>query len=261
MALPKAVLCLLGDEPADHPAEAELRSTGFATFAITWKELDAVQNGWIQLLPPLDDPTVVAWAVAGRPGDFTASVRSKIALLTLGLERKAPPATAFVLTGEGEMPDVPHAMSHIRIFRREGKFAAKLLVAKARPQPLAPLPFYVKPHLDPLTGIWLEVAPPGAETWDGFMIGVTLAEITAFGVGPRGAVPSRSVLRYPLRGIEGTVGETPFQACAAQNGLSPEVSCYLRLDGAPGLVLCLEYPNGETEAATAGRTPVQLELV
>jgi hypothetical protein len=106
MALPKAVLCLLGDEPADPTEEAVIRSTGFATFSITWKELDAVPNGWIQLLPPLDDPTVAAWAVAGRPGDFTASVRSKIALLTLGLERQAPPATAFVLTGEGEMGDL-----------------------------------------------------------------------------------------------------------------------------------------------------------
>jgi hypothetical protein len=93
------------------------------------------------------------------------------------------------------------------------------------------------------------------------MIGVTLAEITAFGLGPRGAVPSRSVLRYPLRGIEGTVGETPFQACAAKNRLSPDVSCYLRLDGAPGLLLCLEYPDREAETTTAGRAPLQLELV
>ncbi len=74
MALPKAVLCILGDEPAghtrdgtvDHPVEAALRSVGFATFAIAWKELDAQPNGWIQLLPPLDDPTVVAWAIAGK---------------------------------------------------------------------------------------------------------------------------------------------------------------------------------------------------
>ncbi|MDR2076623.1 MAG: hypothetical protein LBP61_06810, partial [Desulfovibrio sp.] len=55
------------------------------------------------------------------------------------------------------------------------------------------------------------VAPPGAETWDGFMIGVTLAEITAFGLGPRGAVPSRSVLRYPLRGIKGTVCQSALK--------------------------------------------------
>lgn len=260
MALPKAVLCILGDEPADHPVEAELRSVGFATFSITWKELNSQQNSWIQILPPLDDPAVIAWVIAGKPGDFTDEVRSKIALLTLAMERKNPPATALVLTGEGEIQDVPYAMSHIRIFRHTQKYAVKLMVAKARPQPFMPLPFHAKAHLDPLIGAWLEVAPPDNEKWDGFMAGVTQAKVIAFGVGPRGAIPARSTLRYPQLGIEGTVGDLPFSACAAKNELASDVSCYMRLDGAPNHILCTEYPD-EDRPENVGRPPVQLELV
>lgn len=260
MALPKAVLCILGDEPAEHPAEDELRSVGFATFSITWKELEAEQNGWTQILPPLDDPTVVAWAIVGKPEDFTDSVRSKVALLTLAMKRQAPPATAFIVIGDGDIRDVPYALDHIQIYRNTEKFAVKLLVAKVKPQVRAPLPFHVKAHLDPLIGVWLEVAPPVGETWDGFMAGVTNAEVVAFGVGPGGVIPRKAILHYPILGINGQIGDVPFNACAAKNTLSPEASCFMRLNGAPGNVICLDYPEEDPSAQKGKRTPVQVEL-
>lgn len=259
MALPKAVVCILGNEPADHPVEDELRSVGFATFSITWKELEAEQSGWTQILPPLDDPTVVAWAIVGKPEDFTESVRSKIALLTLAMGRQTPPATAFIVVGDGDVQDVPHTMGHIRIFRQTEKFAVKLLVAKVKLQPRPPLPLFLKAHLDPLIGAWLEVAPPDNETWDGFMAGVTHAEPVAFGVGPRGTIPKKSTLQYPILGIKGMIGDAPFNACAARNTLSSEDSCFMRLEGVPGAVVCTEYPD-ENPGQKAERAPIQVEL-
>lgn len=261
MALPKAVLCILSDEPADHPAEAALRSVGFATFSITWKELDAHPNGWAQLLSPLDDPAVIAWAIVGTPGDFTEAIRSKIAMLTFAMEREMPPATALVLTRDGDFQDVPHAMGHIHIYRHTQNYAAKLMAAKLKPRPFTPLPFYVKAHLDPLIGAWLEVAPPDNEKWDGFMIGVTKAKVVSFGVGSRGMIPSKSILRFPLLGIEGSIGASPFSACAAKNKLSPEISCYMRLDGDPATVFCAEYPDEDRPEGHIERLPTHLELV
>ncbi|MDR0477616.1 MAG: hypothetical protein LBH14_06740 [Desulfobulbaceae bacterium] len=261
MALPKAVLCILGDEPADYAAEAELRAVGFATFSITWKELNAQENGWIQILPPLDDPTVVAWVLAGKTGDFTDEVRAKVALLTLAMQRNCPPVTAFVLTEEGDIADVPYAMNHIQIYRHTRKYAVKLMVAKAKPQPFTALPFHAQAHLDPLIGAWLEIAPPAGVTWPGFMAGVTNAEISAFGVGPRGVLPVKSTLQFPMLGIKGELGEKPFSACAAKNTLSDGASCYMRLNGTPGLVFCAEYPDEDKPEQHSGRSPVQLEFV
>lgn len=262
MALPKAVLCILGEEPADdHPAEAELRSVGFATFSIPWKELGAQQNGWIQILPPLNDPTVNAWVIVGKPADFTDQMRSQIALLTLAMTRQHPPLTAFVLTGEGEFHDVPFMLNHVQIYGKNKKYAAKLMASRARPAQFEALPFHVKAHLDPLIGAWLEVGPPEGDVWAGFMAGVTLAEVVAFGVGPRGKLPKGSTLHFPQLGIQGQLGETPFSACAAKNTLSSEASCYLRLDGLPGLVFSSEYLEEEQTTAEQKRLPVQLELI
>jgi hypothetical protein len=261
MTLPKAVLCILGDEPAEHTAEAELRSVGFATFAITWKELDAQPNGWIRILPPLDDPTVNAWILVGKPSDFTGAIRSKIAMLTLALTRKKPPLTAFVLTDEGTFDDVPYALNHVQIFGSNKKYAARLMAARMRPADFQNLPFHVRAHLDSLIGAWLEIGPSGTDVWPGFMVGVTLAEIVAFGVGPRGVLPKTSALQFPQLGIKGTLGETPFSACAAKNDLTAEVSCYMRLEGFPGLVFCTDYLDDDPDFAGSKRSPVQLELL
>ena len=270
MTLPKAVLCVLGDEPAGHPVESELRSVGFATFSITWKELNAQQNGWIQILPPLDDQTVVAWVLAGKAQDFTDEVRSRVAFLTLAMHRDCPPVTAFVLTdagdssdisNPGDLMDMPQVMSHIQIYCHTQKYAAKLMVAKAKLQPFPNLPFYAKTHLDPLIGAWLEIAPPPDATWQGFMAGVTKAEISAFGVGPRGVLPVKCALQFPMLGIKGDFGEQPFSACAAKNELSAAVSCYMRLDGAPGLVFCTEYPDESKPDRQGDQRYIQLEFV
>lgn len=261
MTLPQAILCILGDEPPEHFVEKDLQSIGFALFTVTWKELETQPNGWIQILQPLDDSAVTAWVIVGKAADFTESVRAKIAMLTLALKRKTPPATAFVVTDDEEIGDVPYAMNHIHIYRRTEKYAAKLLVAKVKPEPLSPLHFHVKAHLDPLVGAWLEVGPPDDEKWDGFMIAVTHAEIIGFGIGPRGIIPAKAQLEFPILGIEGTLGDLPFSACAAKNELTPEISCYMRLDGTPGNVLCLDYPDDDSAAIHPGRPPVQLELI
>lgn len=261
MALPQAVLFILGDESLGHPVEAELRAVGFAPFPVTWKELDAYPNAWIQILEPLDDPGVVAWVIVGKAADFTESVRAKVAMLTLALRRKNPPATAFVLTdGEG-FEDVPYAMNHIHIYRPGQKYAAKLLVTTIKPQSFSPLHFHVKAHVVPLVGAWLEVGPPDDETWYGFTAAVTHAKIVGFGIGPRGAIPKKSKLQFPILGIEGTLGDLPFSGCAAKDELSSEVSCYMRLDGVPGNVLCLDYPDDDQSEEKHSRPPVQLELI
>ena len=149
-------------------------------------------------------------------------------LLTLAMEREVPPAT-----GDGDVRDVPDALGHIRIYRHAEKFAVKLMVAKGKPQARHFLPLHLKAHLDPLIGPWLEAAPPDDETWDGFMAGATNAEVVAFGVGPGRGIPREAMLEYPILSIKGMIGDVPFNACAAKNTLSADVSCFILLDGVP----------------------------
>ena len=245
MIFPKAVLCQLGEGGGDE--EAQLRSVGFATGSIGWKEIDMQRNGWIQLLPVLEDPAVLAWVIAGEPDDFTPAIRSQIALLTLAMRREKPLLVALRLQSEGAFVDVPPALAQVLLFKPADAFAAKLMALRVRPRPAPELPFVCLPHLDPLLGLWLEVSPPLGARQEDFMIGVFGGEISAFGVGPSGVVPEKSSLHYPQLGIRGDIGGREFFACAAKNALGEGVSCYLRLEGFPEGVFLTRYEAMEAQ--------------
>ena len=252
MALPKAVLCVLGPATAEtRTEEMLLRAAGFATATIPWSELATQQLGWTQLLPLLDDTAVQAWVISGKPAEFTDELLSQISLLTLALTRPAPPLTAFVLTGGGAEPAVAETLAHIKMFQGNTTFAAKLMAARLKPKPSVARPFHMAAHLDPLLGQWLEIGPEAGAVWNGFMAGVISAEVVAFGVGPRGQVPQKSVLRYPQCGIKGNWGEKAFTACAAGNEVDENSACYLRLEGCPQAIFVAGYPE---ESATPGAT-------
>jgi hypothetical protein len=256
MALPKAILCVLGARTAgDAQEEVLLLAAGFATATIYWDEVTAVQRGWMQLQPVLDDPAVHAWVFVGQPENITSDLLSQISMLTLSLARPAPPMTALVLSGGGEEPALSDLLGHIRIFRGNVSFAARLAAARLKPRTALPRPFHVVAHVDPLVGQWLEVGPRQGETWDGFMIGVTGAEVTAFGVGPRGAVPLKSTLHYPQCGIRGEWGRREFSACAARNVLDIGSACFLRVEGAPAAFFVAGYPE---ETPSDAEPPVQV---
>ncbi len=261
MALPKALLCVLGTPDTsgkEIAEEALLRASGFATATIHWIEVATQQGGWMQLLPIIDDPSVQAWTIVGTPEDFTPEVLSRISMLTLALRRPAPPLTAFVLHGDGEEPALSELLWHVRIFRGNTSFAPKLAAVRARPRPELPRPFHLVAHLDPLIGQWLELAPAQKESWQGFMIGVTGAEVTAFGVGPRDILPEKTTLHYPLCGIKGEWGDQTFSACAAKNEINADNACFIRLEGNPQLVFITAYPEDEKESEDADIRVVEL---
>lgn len=244
MALPKAVLCMLGNQPdVGAPEEMLLRAAGFATASIRWEEMAAQQRGWMQLLPVLNDASVQAWVFAGRPADITEELLSQVSMLTLGLSRPTPPATAFVLLGSGEEPAFPDVLDHIKVFHGNASFAPRLAAARLKPMRMLPRPFHIRAHVDPFIGQWLEVGPPEGETWEGFMAGVVDAEVTAFGVGARGSLPQKSVLQRPQCGIRGEWGEMAFSACAARNTVGSDMACYMRVEGCPRIAFIADYQD------------------
>ncbi len=254
MALPKAMLCVLGEQNSvDVPEEALLRASGFATATIHWGEVAAIQRGWTQLLPILDDTALQAWVIAGHPADFNDELLGRIGMLTLAMTRSAPPMTAFVLLGSGEEPALPEWLGHIKMFYGNTSFAPKLAAARLKPRNAPPLPFHVRAHVDPLVGQWLEVGPAVGEVWNGFMAGVVDAQVVAFGVGSRGTLPQKSALNYPQCGIKGEWGGRDFSACAAKNEIGADTACFFRVEGCPRVVFVTEYPE---EAISEGEQRV-----
>lgn len=244
MALPKAMLCILGNQPGvGAPEEVLLRAAGFATATIRWEEVAAQQRGWMQLMPILNDASLQAWVFAGRPADITEELLSQVSMLTLGMSRPTPPVTAFVLLGSGEEPAFPDLLDHVRVFHGNASFAPRLAAARLKPMCMLPRPFHIRAHVDPFIGQWLEIGPLENETWDGFMAGVVDAEVTAFGIGLRGNLPQKSVLHHPQSGIKGEWGDLRFSACAAKNSMTSDMACYMRVEGCPRIVFITGYQD------------------
>lgn len=232
MPLPKALLCALGDHsPATE--EAGLRRAGFATAVLHWKDLADKTNDWMQLAAVLDDPAVQAWVLTGEAADFTEDLLCRVALLALALDRPTQPGTALVLYGKGPTPALPPLLEHVRICGPQDPFAARLMAARFKPGIALTTPMHIRAVPDPVLGLWLEVAPSAGSAQADFSVGVLEAEITAFGVGPRGAIPARSRMDYPVRGVKGELAGRGFSACAAKNELNEATACYCRVDGIP----------------------------
>lgn len=244
MPLPKALLCVLGDYSA-HPEESKLRQAGFATAVLHWKDLAKQTNDWMQLAEVLEDTAVQAWVIAGEPAEFTEDVLCMTTLLALSLRRKSQPGTAFVLCGKGPDPILPPVMGHVKIWQSSEPFAARLMAARFKPGTSLSVPFHIRALLNPMIGLWLEIAPADGQL-AGFTAGVLEADIRAFGVGPLGAIPNKSRLAYPVLGAKGTLKDMPFSACAAQNELTESTACYCKVDGLPRGVFLGNYLD-ETE--------------
>ena len=246
MSLPKALLISLGEYGAEIE-EAKLRSAGFATATIAWKELVAQVNDWMQLSSVLQDATIAALVVAGEIKHFDQEVLAKISLLLLSLCNRKPPVAAFVFCEEGGC-DLPNTLSHVKVFHSLDSFGAKLMAErfKARSEVWEP-PFSVKSHLDPIIGLWLEVATESRNGQQDYLIGVTDAKVVAFGLGVRGTIPAKSSLSFPLLGIEGSIQDVPFSACASQDALTDANACYCKIEGIPSGVFIGRYPKPEGE--------------
>lgn len=245
MPLPKALLCALGEYPA-HVEEAKLRQAGFATAVLRWKELAEQTNDWMQVAEVLEEQAVQAWVLAGEPADFSEDLLCRLTLLALALRRGTQPGTALVLCEEGPAPAVPALMEHVTIYRSPDPFAAKLMAARFKPGVELATPLHLRPLLDPMIGLWLEVAPPAGQSQPDFTVGVLGAEILAFGVGPRGVIPAKSKLTYPVLGVKGELEGRSFCACAARNGLNADTACYCKVEGIPrGVFLGRYLPEAE----------------
>ncbi|MDR2302494.1 MAG: hypothetical protein LBF38_10695 [Deltaproteobacteria bacterium] len=246
MALPKALLCILGKNGSYSGEEQELslRAVGFATATLRWSDFRPETNDWLGLSEILEDPAVAAWVIAGPPEAFSQKIISQISVLTLALDRKPGPVTAFVtkLADKSDL-GLPPILSHVKVFDPLDPYAAKLMAYRFKPPENQPRPFYLKTYASPLIGLWLEVGPNESEKWSGFMLAVTKTLIDVLGVGPRGQLPQKSTVNYPMHGLEGQLGDLKFNASAAKNTLDAETSAFIRLAGPPNHLIVAPYPE------------------
>jgi len=93
-------------------------------------------------------------------------------------------------------------------------------------------------------GQWFEIGPENT-SWPGSMFGVAGANIAFHAIGPKGKLPSQSVLNYPMKGLELNLGEKEYGAWAVQNELDTETSYFVKVEGFPESIVFGPYSTEE----------------
>ena len=96
----------------------------------------------------------------------------------------------------------------------------------------------------PEIGQWFEIGPQN-NVWPGAMLGIDEGEIQFHAVGPKGSLPTQSVLNYPMKGLRLSLGEREYAAWAVQNELDPQVSYFAKVAGFPSSILFGAYSSRE----------------
>jgi hypothetical protein len=105
--------------------------------------------------------------------------------------------------------------------------------------------YYIDIIANEQIGQWFELRPTQTN-WPGVMFGVAEADIAFHAVGPKGRLPEKTVLNYPMKGLKLNMGEKEYLAWATQNELDPETSYFIKVDGNPASIIFGPYSEAET---------------
>lgn len=214
-----------------------------------WED-DLEKVAWAKARDELIKPDLLLWLILATQENLqTPSIRYGLSLLSLTVQaQKGISFPIVILYTEGEKPSpeaLPTPLKGVDFLSLSDPGMAAKLVVKVN-TPLKPISsdYRIDTYGNPQIGQWIEVGP-STESWAGVIFGVSGGEITFHAVGPKGSLPSQSVLNYPMRGLKLSLGEREFIAWATQNPISPETSYFVKIEGFPGTILFGPYSSGE----------------
>ena len=205
---------------------------------------------WIHAREELLKPDVSAWVILASPEKWGApSIRYGLALLGIALQAKkgvAFPIGILFSGGAQQSPDTfPTPLKGVQILSSsDPAMPAKLVAMVHRPSQEIPLGYRLDVYGTPEIGQWFEIGPQN-NVWPGAMLGIDEGEIQFHAVGPKGSLPTQSVLNYPMKGLRLSLGEREYAAWAVQNELDPQVSYFAKVAGFPSSILFGAYSSRE----------------
>lgn len=242
-----------GAESKTDPATAiqALKKNGIVGSGQHWMD-DLAKCAWGELSDMLSDPAATdAWIIAlDSSRAAQPAVRYGLSLVAQTLRARRGDAFPVHILALDALP----ASAALPLFLRDcplhkasdTAWPAKLVAAFYTKTSATAQEFYFAAYGNPHLGQWIEVGPRSGN-WNGAMLGVTGdAKITHHAVGPRGRLPERTVVEYPIRDMKVTLGETPFTVWAVQNAISAEQSYFAKIDGLSATIICGGHPGDET---------------
>ncbi len=241
---------LVSSEEAVKKVISQLQTYGLEAQGHFWED-DPEKMAWMKVREPLLDPKVALWAILASKEDLsTPSFRYGLSLLAITVQaERGIDFPVVVLQADGDKVSADTLTTPLKSVDVLSASAATLgakLVAKVHTtsKEKAASEYRLDLYGNEKIGQWFEVGPRN-NSWSGGMFAVSDGEITFHGVGPKGKLPDKAVLNYPLKGIKLNLGEKKYTAWAVQNELSPETSYFVRVKGAPEAILFGPYTSDE----------------
>lgn len=131
----------------------------------------------------------------------------------------------------------------------EGNGWAAKVVARAHAPKPAQWPVRLALHGNERIGIWLETHPDPHQIAHGALVGVSGQDscITFHAVGPKDALPERSINEFELQGLTFDIGTHAFHAWALQNEIPEDHSYFVRVNNEPSILAIGSLPNGHPD--------------
>lgn len=239
--------------PAPQETVVALQKYGHPTGGGPWIDKLA-QMAWTTTgLTLLDTEAADLWLIAGRQADWERpSVRTGLALaaaMAQGIRGHRFPIVAVALDGVLDPAALPTPLANaLCVDGSKPAWGIKIAPGLKRfatlPAPEYRLAITAEPHI----GLWIEVGPRDGE-WNGALFGVSGGHgaITHQAVGPKEELPSKTVLEYPMNGIQLTAGDRKYTACAASNQIDAATSYYVKIAGTPEHILFGGHPDSDAE--------------
>jgi hypothetical protein len=238
----KIWLTSLGESPEDvKPVLANLKKYGLAVDGHLWQD-DLEKLAWTAPRKEIINTSVGMWVILCSQEDLTPpSVRYGLSLLVLSVQaQRGLGFPIILLDSKGKSLTeqcLPATLGGNEILDLQNPaYAAKIVAKLHKTPPVGQSPYRLDVHAIPQVGQWFEVGPK-EETWPGMMFGAAGAEISFHAVGTAGALPEKSTLRYPQKGLEIELQEKSFRAWAVQNDIDPSLSYYIKVEGQPDTIL------------------------
>ncbi|GFK95759.1 hypothetical protein NNJEOMEG_03627 [Fundidesulfovibrio magnetotacticus] len=214
---------------------------------------DLEKMQWAGAFSEISKPETAVWLIRGQLASFQDETKryglSMLAAMVQAMKGHGFPVMVLCDGGELDPATLPTPLKGVAPVKDDASLMAKLVAKANTPVPKVEPEYHLDIHPLPGLGQWFEVGPAKGHAWAGAIFGVQggadAAEVDAHGVGPRGTVPEKAVLEYPMKGVKFSLGEAQFDAWAVKNALDDATSYYVRVKGNPRAVAFGSFPEGD----------------
>lgn len=236
---------------------AALKKNGLQPQGNRWID-DLPKSAWAELLPVLSNAQQTnAWIIGLDRASFGQStVLYGLSVLAATLRNRCGALYPIVILGIDFTPEqeqLPVFLRGMIFSAADSSWPAKLVASFFKNGGSVAQEYRFSVYANQYTGQWFEIGPKTG-AWGGVMFGVSgAAKITHHAVGPKGALPERTVLQYATKDILAKVGNTDFTVWSVQNSISEEEAYFLKVEGFPSRVVFGGHPGTENaEVYVAG---------